>query len=505
VIAPRSCWRLLLVPLGVSIVAVPGLLGASERKWPDTSSRIGVFADQFGRALSSAQERFVATHFAGSQKLTLKQSRPLRALNPNFIVLHYHLALWQSAPATTFITDGLSWANDYSFVATHESWFWHNPAGERVTSRADGKILMNIADPGFRAYWAASIAEQAKAGDYDGVFFDSASPALLPLECAVSDGRLAGTAAKDTAFAELGGKTWIRAWEEWIAELTAQLNSGASHVPLIPNVDGLVTTWDNTNYRLASGIFVEGFADPAWPVEDWRTSTNAILAQASAGRIVILENYLSATDDVARRRYYLANYLLVKGRRTYVDYFSSSPLQWFPEWDLDLGPAAAGPAGVEAFAVGGVYRREFANGLVLVNPTGAAVTVALGTPMRRVEMAGGGDIPEDGRPTSRITTTEVTSITVAAKSGEVLLRSTAPYNADVMRAGDFDELVLQLANRTFGAEEAQEYLDRPMSDAEREEILALARWFQRRYPTPLERLAYVRRAYGRWQRTRSLA
>jgi hypothetical protein len=52
--------------------------------------------------------------------------------------------------------------------------------------------------------------------------------------------------------------------------------------------------------------------------------------------------------------------------------------------------------------------------------------------------------------------------------------------------------------------EARAYLDAPISEAEREEVLALIRWFQRRYPTPAERLAYVRRAYARWRRTRGI-
>ena len=35
-------------------------------------------------------------------------------------------------------------------------------------------------------------------------------------------------------------------------------------------------------------------------------------------------------------------------------------------------------------------------------------------------------------------------------------------------------------------------LDTPISHAERKEVLALVAWFTRRYPTPAERLAYVR-------------
>ena len=60
--------------------------------------------------------------------------------------------------------------------------------------------------------------------------------------------------------------------------------------------------------------------------------------------------------------------------------------------------------------------------------------------------------------------------------------------------------VSALVDRRVTAEELQEALDRPLTNDEREEILALVRWFRRRYPTPLERLAYVRQAYTRWSR-----
>jgi hypothetical protein len=40
----------------------------------------------------------------------------------------------------------------------------------------------------------------------------------------------------------------------------------------------------------------------------------------------------------------------------------------------------------------------------------------------------------------------------------------------------------------------------PMDDREREETIALIRWFERRYPTPKARLAYARRKYREWTR-----
>jgi hypothetical protein len=63
----------------------------------------------------------------------------------------------------------------------------------------------------------------------------------------------------------------------------------------------------------------------------------------------------------------------------------------------------------------------------------------------------------------------------------------------------------KLIDRRVSPAELREALDTPLTDAEREDILALSRWFCKRYPTPLERLAYIRRAYTRWQRSAGLA
>jgi len=85
----------------------------------------------------------------GTEKQLVAVTQALRALNPNFLVLHYHLSMWQSAPATTFILPDASctgtpvcWANDYPTVTTHEDWFWHNASAERVASSADQKLLV---------------------------------------------------------------------------------------------------------------------------------------------------------------------------------------------------------------------------------------------------------------------------------------------------------------------------------------------------------------------------
>ena len=414
--------RVQLASMLVLFVAVVSMGGQQRpRPFPDTSARIAILTDQLPGGMSAAQEQFAATHYVGTQKLTRNLSNPLRVINPGFLVLHYHLAMWQSAPNVSFIVNGTKWDNDYPAVTEQEQWFWHSPSGERVASNQDGKLLMNIGDPGFRAYWHKSLVDQVRAGDYDGVFLDSASPALLQWEArAPADPRLLDTGVRDNLLAELGGRSWIATWEEWIAQLDALL--AAEGVPLIPNVGALATTWDDTDYSLTSGIFSEGFIDPGFVPSDWMDAVNQTLALVNQDKIVILQNYLESDANVARRRYLLANYLLVKGRRTYLSYFGSSTLSWFPEWDLDLGAAERHAVSVDDLLWNGVYRRDFANGVVLVNPGTTSLTVELETTFQRVEPQGGGAVAATGAVSGSITTSEVTAVELPPKSAEILLR-----------------------------------------------------------------------------------
>jgi hypothetical protein len=406
-----------------------GIAGPTGRLYPDTTSAIAILTDQLP-TMNQAQLQFATSHYVGTEKQLVAVTQALRALNPNFLVLHYHLSMWQSAPATDFILPDAScmglpvcWANDYPTVTTHEDWFWHNASDQRVTSSVDQKLLMNVSVPDFQQYWEQSLEDQVTAGEYDGIFFDSASPALLQGECGGSgagqDPRLAGTQAKSLVLADLGNATWIDAWQAWMQKLNGDL--AAKGIPLIPNTSAFTTTWDTTNYALTAGIFDEGFAGTDFALADWVASTNELLALAAADKIMILQNYLQSTDDVTTRMYYLANYLLVKGRHTYLEYFASGPLEWYPEWKIDLGAPIAAATNVSSLLQGGVYRRDFAKGTVLVNPGAAVVTVTLGGTYQRVVPSGGGAVDTSAAEPGSLTMQPVTSIDVQPASAEILL------------------------------------------------------------------------------------
>ncbi len=392
------------------------------RPFPDTNASIALLVDQLP-TMNASQMQFAATHYVGTEKQLLPVTQALRAINPAFLVLHYHLAMWQSAPATDFIVDGTSWGNDYPTVTNNETWFWHDASNARVTSSADQKLLMNVSVSGFQQYWAQSLATQVADGQYDGIMLDSASPALLQGECggtgAGQDPRLATTAARDTTFPELGGVSWITAWQSWMTSLASAL--AAKGIPLIPNTSAFTTGWDDTDYTLTPGAFVEGFAGTSFALSDWQASTNELLELVGLDRTVILQNYLASSGDVPTRMYYLGNYLLVRGHHTYLDYFANGPLEWYPEWGIDLG-APTGPAAtdVSTMAVaGGGYRRDFANGSVVVNPTGAAIDFTIAG--MQVTPTGGGAVPTSGLAPGGLSMTAVTSVSVPAHSAAVVL------------------------------------------------------------------------------------
>jgi hypothetical protein len=400
-----------------------GAAGAtsSKRPWPDSTAKTLILADQLPNGMTAAQRQFVVSHMVGTQKLTLADSQPLRALAPNFLVLHYHLAIWQSAPSVSFIVDGMTWNNDYPTVTMNESWFWHNAAGMRVAAIDDGKLLMNLGDAGFVAYWKQSFLAQAAAGDYDGVFADSAGPDLLQWEAqSPAEPRLAGTGARDTAIPELGGKTYIQAWQTFMIDLDAAL--AAKGLALLPNTGSFTTSWDTTDYSLTAGVFVEGFADPSFAPADWQRSMNQILALAAKHKIVIAQNYLAAASDVGKRLYYLANYLLVRGDRSYLDYFAAGPLEWYPEWDVDLGAPTKTAATVADLATGGAYQRAFANGWAVVNSGTTSVTLTFPAGARQVMPQGGGAVDASGAAPGSIGYAAATSLTLAPGTAAVVLK-----------------------------------------------------------------------------------
>ena len=386
----------LLICLMVILVWVNPVQTQDKFGFPETTAKIAIIADQLPSNMTEAQVRFAATHYVGSQKLTLDITKRLRRYNPKFLVLHYHLGIWQQQPAHKFIIDGRHWGNDWPFVTQHEDWFWHNEKGERVRSKIDGKYLMNIMNRQFQKYWKTSIARQIIAGEYQGVFLDSASPALLQWEASWMDPRLAGTAAAKRRFKELGGLTWSEAYALFMADLTKFLE--ALGYATLPNIGALFTTWNNTDYyTTASGAFMEGAFDTR-NAADWKIALERTLRLIKRDKIVIFQSYLRSPDDYQKRLYFLACYLLIKGRYCFLNYFVGSTLSWYPEWEIALGrPSKVIVSSLKELEVtDGLYRRKYEKGEVFVNISRKEKKLVFQKRVFQVVPYGGGPVNQKG-------------------------------------------------------------------------------------------------------------
>ncbi len=356
---------------------LPGVAQA-RRAIPDTNATIAVWDDQLPDSMTEAQIRFVARHVDGTQKVSLQTARRLRAINPGFLVLHYRLGIGDG-PVPFRI--GRRWASDYGYVTRHESWFWHAD-GRRVRNTQSDWYLMNP-DSGWGSYWARRVLYEARLLGDDGVFADSLVcppvPGARQLHPVIpllrrgggvdSSGSIASCAMRS---AGLHGRLWF-----------------------IPNAGSWITTRDRTDYAIPDGVMIEGFAEgqpPAYYAPgDWALEMNRVLGLVRRGKIILAQSYLEA-GDLTARMFVLGSYLLVKGSHTFVNMWIGSEPQWFPEYGLDLGrPLATAPNTIGRLAIGqGLFERRYQHGVVVVNPSSEARTLAIRAPVEVVRPVGGG-------------------------------------------------------------------------------------------------------------------
>src|SRR6516165_8684921 len=116
-------------------------------------------------------------------------------------------------------------------------------------------------------------------------------------------------------------------------------------------------------------------------------------------KTVIMQPYPSADPGTAAGQqqvdFFLGTYLLLKSDQTYLNIDYGGGVQYYPEYQLDLGtPTAPPPSDVSSYLWDGVYRRDFQNGFVLVNPGSTTHTLNLGGAYQEVQGHGGGPLDD---------------------------------------------------------------------------------------------------------------
>jgi hypothetical protein len=331
--------------------------------------------------------------------------------------------LWRTVVFSPYFDEKTSWyANgwvykdlyalytDQSTAKTHPEWVLRDGGGQKLyipfgcSNGTCPQYAADVGNPAFRAAWIAE-AKAEMAHGYKGLWVDDVN-----LEFRVGN----GNGDEVAPFDPRTGKTMTYDdWRRYVAEFLEQIRAALPGVEIIHNsiwfaVAGPRDSDPYVKRQIAAADYINierGVNDTGLTGGDGEWSLNAVLAYIdrvhAQGRAAILDGY---TYDLPAQEYQLANYFLVSNGRDGIGLSNITPDTWWGGYDTELG-AAAGPRTKWQ----GLLRRDFENGMALVNEPGA--------PKRTV------DLPGTFVDTKGNT---VTSVTLSARQGAVLRREGAP-------------------------------------------------------------------------------
>jgi hypothetical protein len=291
-------------------------------------------------------------------------------------------------------------------LTTHPEWILRDGAGNRLWIQfACGggsctQYAADIGNPDFRAWWIAGAKAKLAAG-YRGLFIDDVNMAQR-----VSDGYGVYTQPIDP---RTGARMNEAAWQRYMADFMQEVRAALPGVEIVHNT--IWTVGDaapDLRRQLNAADYIElerGFNDAGIvggaSKFGWQTLAGFIDRRHADGRAVILDGY---AESAAGRLYGLATYFLMSsGRDALANDAATRPDAFWKGYDVGLGSALGA-----RYRFGGVWRRDFTGGVVLVNEPGSpARTVGVGAGLRDV----------DGVARS--------SVTLGAASGAVLLGAAA--------------------------------------------------------------------------------
>jgi hypothetical protein len=361
-------------------------------------------------------------------KTFAQQVTAVKALNPN-IKITGQTNIMELASYEKVSTD--AHYPEYVAVNTNNWWLRTSYPGGSIVTDTFGASAINIMSPNltgtgqtyrqWQAAWTVSFSTKL-APNVDGVNTDNFFYA--PRDS--GDYLQNGTSQSASAVAQ----NWRNAYADWVTQLRAAMGPGYM-------AWGNVADWrsgsiQGYNQVLNGGVF-EGAIGMSWSPESssWATLMSAYatdmnaLAPFNGGGPYLIFNQDGSLSDYQGVRYGLASCLLDNG----YFYYTPGPyntIGWFDEFTVNLGAPVAGPnnptngtysnGGLTVWQ-NGVWRRDFTNGIALVNPKGnGPQTVTLETTYKHFS---GTQDPSVNNGQS------VTTVTLNDRDGVILLRVNA--------------------------------------------------------------------------------
>jgi hypothetical protein len=385
------------------LVAASGSPAAASSPPSTSTLRICSDCSQFGLG-DGSRYSYVTIHSWQSGLIA-----QLKAKNPSIKVLLYKNA---SASVSYACHGGIDDAAlpagvGYCWAAANQpSWFLTDTSGKRIEfCDYPGVWLMDVGSPAYQQQWLDNVTADAKAKGFDGIFIDDVNQNSSAHLCTRTIAKYPQSSNFTTAMTGFMAKVgpglqskgllvlpnimiqnwWEESgrqvWDSWVG-----YSSGG--------VQEYYTKWNKDSSAW--------FTDDGGFHNDWTYRQEFLRRTQAAGKIFIGLTYAPA-GDYRSQRYARASFLMEwDGGRSALAFEPTDPEQQDPfqaTWTTDLGA----PLGARA-KVGLVWRRDFADGVVVVNPSTSSQTVSLG----------GTYLQPDGTP--------VTSITLQSADAAMLRR-----------------------------------------------------------------------------------
>jgi Hypothetical glycosyl hydrolase family 15 len=349
------------------------LVAAFALIFPLQAEAAGPVAGHFRYAIDNAAKTADYSATAGRNQFVILQSGELSRLaalkqaNPEVKVLMYKdLAGMVTADEWGGVASGVSTQE----ADAHPEWYLLNTGGQHFTfSGYDWIWAADIGNAEYQQRWADNVVAQLQRDGWDGVFMDDTNPTISahydPAAVAAYPTDAAYAQATGSAVAVIGER--VRAAGKLIiANMGAWRDYPAVVETWLPYVDGgmdeLFTKWSRT----AGQGYLWGSA--------WDTQLEEIKTAERLGKY-FLGVTQSANNDASAARYGWGTLLLAaNGRSSFALHGDYTGENWFQEYDYAIGD----PLGPETQDGSGVHRRQFSNGLVIVNPTLARIRVSFG-------------------------------------------------------------------------------------------------------------------------------
>ena len=203
---------------------------------------------------------------------------------------------------------------------------------------------------------------------------------------------------------------WTPKTQEFFDTVSSTLGSMVAPLHFIPNAGSYVTTISDITYEQCTGVMIEGFAhwgpDGYFTEEDWRLQMNRIRSLTKLEKVILCQTSVDPYNTVDRA-FVLGSYCLIKDHFTYLNMLGpwGGEPQWWPEyhWNYGLAEPLLWSDIIEMQDSGGCYVRNYANGIVIVNPSDETRYYTTTKMYSHTMWAGGGLLPEDGIPTGAAT------------------------------------------------------------------------------------------------------